>query len=74
MTAVLEAQRAWAERNGYGVTANGYYLTDPSVGVFGRVEGWVVEQLAAGEGREDLRLHSLRSSAALAVNVFAPWA
>jgi hypothetical protein len=69
----IAAQTAWASRQGLALNTSGSGLRDREAGVFGGIRPDTRAELAAGAGEELDRIHSLRSSTALVLNVFQPW-
>lgn len=69
----IASQADWAARKGLALTRDRTYLADRSAAVLGGLHPETREQLACGAGKELRRLPSLRSSTALALNVFQPW-
>lgn len=73
VAATIAGQAAWAARNGLALNRNGTGVSDREAGIFGRIRPDTRAELAAGAGGELDRIHSLRSSTALVLNVFQPW-
>jgi len=70
----IEQQRRWAIGTGRGLNEETDRFRDTADALFRRcLDPNTAAELAAGAGGELDRLASLRSSAALAVNVFGPW-
>jgi len=69
----IAEQAAWAARYGLLLNPNGTGLFDREAGIFGAIRPDTRAELAAGAGGELDRIHSLRSSTALVLNVFQPW-
>lgn len=69
----LGGQAEWAARRGLALNRNGTGLADREAGIFGGLHSDTRDQLAGGAGGELKRIHSLRSSTALAINVFQSW-
>jgi hypothetical protein len=69
----IAGQASWAARNGLVLNPNGTGLLDREAGIFGGIRPDTRAELAAGAGGELDRVHSLRSSTALVLNVFQPW-
>lgn len=71
---VVAAQRAWAVRAGRALTPGSDRFESLADALFGGdLDSATRAELGAGAGGELKRLRSLRSSSALAVNVFRPW-
>lgn len=70
---VLSTQRTWAESKAHPLTANRQYLADPATALRAPLMSETEAELKAGAGDELKRLHSLRSSTCLAINVFEAW-
>lgn len=71
---VKERQRQWAARTGRELAAGGNrFVHTFDALIQGELDPSTRSELEAGAGGELNRLSSLRSSAALAVNVFGPW-
>ena len=74
VTTTIEGQRSWALRSGLELAEGGKRLIRTSDAIFGEGPTKATEtELDAGAGGEMQRLTSLRSSSALAVNVFESW-
>ena len=70
----VEGQREWAIRAGLELSANKKGFSDPMGGLLrGELYSETRRELEDGVGRELNRIHSLRSSTALSLNVFEPW-
>ena len=71
---VLEHQRKWAETTGLTLDPTAVSLADRSSALFvDELSSLTLADLTAGAGSELGRIHSLRSSSCLALNVFEPW-
>jgi hypothetical protein len=71
--AVLDQQQSWAESRGQLLTPSRKALASFDDALFAPLDVDTKGQLEAGAGGELGRLNSLRSSAALALNVFRAW-
>lgn len=69
----IEGQAEWAARRGLALNRNGTGLANREAGIFDGLHSDTRDQLAEGAGDELRRIHSLRSSTALAINVFQSW-
>ena len=69
----IAEQAAWAARSGHELNQQGSGLRDQDSAVFEGLRDSTRRELAEGAGKELQRIHSLRSSAALAVNAFQSW-
>lgn len=66
-------QLAWAQRNERPTNARRTGLANISTALFAPLTDAAREQFAKAPGGELQKMHSFRSSSALAVNVFMPW-
>jgi hypothetical protein len=69
---VLTSQNAWARRRGFRMKSH-RALARPEDALFLAIDDATRARLRAGAGGELKRIHSFRSSTALALNVFSPW-
>ena len=71
---VKQQQRLWAQRRGFDLAPSGNHLANPPDALIaGALLPDTRAELGQGAGNELGRIHSLRSSSCLAVNVFEPW-
>lgn len=70
---VLEIARHWASGEGFELDPGGFRFVRSEDALVVDLDSESESQFAAGDGGELSRLGSLRSSSALAFNVFAPW-
>jgi hypothetical protein len=70
---IIERQRLWARGAGLPSNRNGTGLAIRDDSLYQALTPEVIAQLAAAPGGELRKIHSFRSSTALALNVFLPW-
>ena len=70
---IISGQKLWAHNAGLRENPNGTGLATRDDALFLALTPEVIGQLEAAPGGELRRIHSFRSSSALALNVFLPW-
>lgn len=70
----LDIQRQWAESRSIALSEDRRAFVDPADALFaGSLRADTRREFSEGDGRELRRLHRLKSSSCLAINVFEPW-
>jgi hypothetical protein len=70
---IIASQRLWAKRNNLPINPRSSGLADIDTALFASLTSSARNQFASAPGGELQKMHSFRSSSALAVNVFLPW-